>query len=147
MTLDATLRTLAGFAAFRAIEADALRLLALSADTRILRVGEVLFRRGERADGAMVVLSGSVELQGGGEPVIVRPPVLLGETALIVETRRAATATTREPASVLRVPRALYLRVLTEYPHSARRVHGQVEERVAALRREYEAAGRRLRDD
>ena len=146
MALDATLRMLAGFAAFRGIEASALRLLALSADTRILRVGEVLFRRGEPADGALIVLSGSVELRGAGEPVTVRPPVLLGETALIVETRRPATATTREPASVLRVPRALYLRVLSEYPHSAAAVHHRVSKQVAALREEYEAAGRRLEE-
>ena len=123
MALDTTLRMLAGFAAFRGIEAEALRLLALSADTRILRVGEVLFRRGEPADGALIVLGGSVELRGVGEPVTVRPPTLLGETALIVETRRPVTATTREPASVLRVSRALYLRVLSEYPRSAKEVH------------------------
>ncbi len=144
MALDTTLRTLAGFAGFREIEAEALRLIALSADTRILRVGEVLFRRGEVADGALIVLSGSVELRGEGEPVTVRPPALLGETALVVETRRPATAVTREPSSVLRVPRTLYLRVLTEYPISAAAVHRQVANRVAALREEYEAVGRRL---
>ncbi len=142
MALGADLRMLASLAAFREIEAEAMRLIALSAETRILRVGEVLFRKGEPADGALVVLSGTVSLEGAGPTVVVRPPTLLGETALLVETTRPATATTREPASVLRIPRSLYLRVLTEYPHSARRVHRQVSARVLALRDDYEALRR-----
>ena len=47
MALEDDVRDMARLPLFQDIEPDALRLLAFSAETRILRMGDVLFRKGE----------------------------------------------------------------------------------------------------
>jgi len=139
MALQDNVRNLAKNPTLRDLEPDALRLIAFSAETRILRAGDVLFRRGETSDSGFVVLSGAVALQTGtGEATIVRAPTLIGESALVTETTRGATATAREPSSVLRITRALFHRVLAEFPDSATRLHDSLRERLIALTEELE---------
>lgn len=62
MGLEDDVGKLARTATFAALEPDALRLVAFSAETRILRAGDILFRRGEPSNGGFVVLSGSIAL-------------------------------------------------------------------------------------
>ena len=138
MALANDIRILANLPVFRELEPEALRLVAFSAETRILRTGEVLYRRGDRSDGGLLVLSGTIDLETlPGRTVTIKPPTLLGESALLTQTIRSATATVREPSSVLKIPRALYRKVLTEYPKSAVGIHRLVAARLAALREDY----------
>ena len=75
----------------------ALRILAIGAESRYVHNGEVLFRAGEPADCGYVIQEGSFQLgdqlQGWPHDVIAGPGTLLGELALIAETKRPATAT------------------------------------------------------
>lgn len=121
MTLEQDIRRLAAIPLLAPLGTEALRLIAFSAETRVFRTGDVLFRRAEPADGGFVVLAGSIAVDGPGpdDAVVVGPGALLGERALIVETRRPATATAREPTTVLRITRRLFYRVLGEFPGSA----------------------------
>ncbi len=141
MALQNDIRILTSLAAFRDLEADALRLVALSAETRILRAGDVLFRQGETAQGGFIVLGGSIELErntGAAPAAVVRPPTLIGEAALLTATLRPAKATACEPSSVLEVTRKLYRRVLAEYPDSAQRMRDSAAARLDALRGDFE---------
>lgn len=121
MTLEQDIRRLAAISTLAPLGTEALRLIAFSAETRVFRTGDVLFRRGETADGGFVVLAGSVAVDGPGpeDVVVAGPGALLGERALIVETKRPATATAREPTTVLRITRRLFYRVLGEFPGGA----------------------------
>lgn len=140
MALQDNVRNLALNPTLRDLEPDALRVIAFSAETRILRAGNVLFRRGEASDSGYVVLSGAIALQAeGGEETVVRAPTLIGESALITETTRAATATATEPSSVLKVSRALFHRVLDEFPDSAARLFQTLQARLHGLTDELEA--------
>jgi CRP-like cAMP-binding protein len=140
MALQDNVRNLALNPTLRDLEPDALRVIAFSAETRILRAGNVLFRRGEASDSGYVVLSGAIALQAeGGEETVVRAPTLIGESALITETTRAATATATEPSSVLKVSRALFHRVLDEFPDSAARLFQTLHVRLHGLTDELEA--------
>ncbi|MGO8846177.1 MAG: cyclic nucleotide-binding domain-containing protein [Methylocella sp.] len=134
MGLDDNIGRLACNPTFAMIEPDALRLLAFSGDTLILRAGDVLFRRDEISNGGFVVLTGSVALDTSGHGAstarIVRPPGLIGEYALLTETRRPATAIAREPSTVLRISRPLFLRILQEFPESAERLRQSLSERL-----------------
>jgi len=134
MGLDDNIGRLACNPTFAMIEPDALRLLAFSGDTLILRAGDVLFRQDEISNGGYVVLSGSVALDTSGHGAstarIVRPPGLIGEYALLTETRRPATAIAREPSTVLRISRPLFLRILQEFPESAERLRQSLSERL-----------------
>lgn len=146
MGLEDDVGKLARTATFAALEPDALRLVAFSAETRILRAGDILFRRGEPSNGGFVVLSGSIALDASdsGAPTarIVRPPALIGELALLTETERPATAIAREPSSVLRISRQLFHRVLNEFPTSAQRLRRSLGARLTQFTGELDAAWR-----
>ena len=98
---------------------DALRILAIGAENRYVHSGEALFSAGEPADGGFVVQEGSFSLSPN--PAVRRghqgrAVTLLGELAMITETKRPMTATALEPSSVLRIPRSLFLKMLESFP-------------------------------
>src|SRR5262245_25785328 len=103
---------------------QALRILAIGCESRHLHGGEVLFLAGQDADAGYVVQSGRFVLSGSedGKEVTVGPLTLLGELALFTETRRPATATALEPATVLRIPRPLFVKMLDSFPAAARKL-------------------------
>jgi CRP-like cAMP-binding protein len=130
MALDDDVRNLARNSTFSEFEPEALRLLAFSAETRILRAGDILFRRGDSGDSGFIVLSGSIALttkdDGSAAERIAGPQSLIGDLAMIAETKRQATAVAREPSSVLKISRALFHRILQEFPQSAERLRRQM---------------------
>lgn len=133
MALDNDVRNLARNPTLAALEPDALRQLAASAETRILRKGEILFRRDEPSDGGYVIVSGTIALDPsdhGGNVRLVRPPALIGDMALIAKTRRPVTATATEQTAVLKISRALFLRILEESPASAERLKRALSDRL-----------------
>jgi CRP-like cAMP-binding protein len=135
MALEDDLRNLSRVPFFAALEPDARRLVAFSAETRILRAGDVLFRKGEPSDGAYVLMQGSVVLDaqdnGAADFEVSLPYSLIGEVALISDTLRPATAIARQPTTVLKIPRRLFHRVLNEYPSSAQALRQMIETRLA----------------
>jgi CRP-like cAMP-binding protein len=105
---------------------QALRILAIGAQTRYVHGGEVLFSAGDEAEGGFVVQEGTFNLAAtdaaDGNAAAVGPGTLLGEIALFTECKRPATATALEPASVLFIPRALFHKMLDSFPESARKL-------------------------
>jgi CRP-like cAMP-binding protein len=116
---------------------QALRILAIGAETRYIHSGEVLFKRGEEADGAYVIQDGRFKLSSnGGNELTVGPCTLLGEVALFSETRRPATAKALEPSTVLRIPRFLFVRMLDSFPEAARKLREILAARLDQATRE-----------
>jgi CRP-like cAMP-binding protein len=104
---------------------DALRILAIGAESRYLHDGNVLFTQGEPADAGYVVQEGLLSLapvRGNADALTVGPGTLLGELALLTETQRPVTATALEPSTVIRIPRTLFLKMLEGYPEAALRL-------------------------
>jgi CRP-like cAMP-binding protein len=117
----------------------ALRSLAIAAETYAMKRGDVLYTTGETADGAFVIQEGTVSLQPErGEEILVGPGTLLGETALLAETKRSATATACEACKALRISRATFIKVLDSYPDAARRLHELIATRTDQAAREME---------
>jgi CRP-like cAMP-binding protein len=147
MGVEEIIGKLARIPAFAGIEPEALRLLAFSAETRILRAGDVLFRRDEISNDGFVVLVGSIAMDASGDGAvtarIVRPPALIGDLALLTQTRRPATAIAREPSTVLRISRLLFRRVLNEFPDSAERLRQSLGARLLQFTGELGAVRRR----
>ncbi|MBX9776654.1 MAG: cyclic nucleotide-binding domain-containing protein [Xanthobacteraceae bacterium] len=118
----------------------ALRILAIGAESRYVHSGEVLFSAGEAADSAFIVQEGTFTLtvgQGeGGASVVVGRGTLLGELALLTETVRPVTATAKEPSTVLRIPRTLFLKMLEGYPDAARKLRDVIASRADQSTRE-----------
>jgi CRP-like cAMP-binding protein len=134
MALDDDMNNLRSIPLFQNFEPEALRLFTFGAETRLLRAGDTLFRRGEPSDGGYILMSGSIAVgtADDGRPAqkIVRPFALIGEIALMASTTRPATAIAREPTTVLKAPRRLFHRVLEEYPLTAARVRAFLATRL-----------------
>jgi CRP-like cAMP-binding protein len=113
----------------RPLGRDALRILAIGAESRYVPKGEVLFAAGEAADCGYVIQEGSFKLESPSRSladIIAGPGTLLGELALITEIKRPATATASEPSTVIRIPRSLFLKMLEGYPHAAHILRDQI---------------------
>lgn len=143
MSLENDIRQLGRVPIFAQLDFDARRLIAFSAETRILRAGDVLFRRGDRSDSGYFVLSGSVALDFSSDNArsvrIAGQHCLIGELALLVETERPATGVAREPSSVLKISRDLFCRVLKEYPDCAERIRRSIMRRLSDFISELES--------
>ena len=146
MALEDDMVLLERVALFRAMDRDALRLLAFSSETRRLRAGDTLFRKDDISEYGFVVVSGAITLiDDDVATAIVGPGTLIGEMALLSETRRPTTAIAREASVVLRVSRQMFRRTLEEYPATAARIADEVRRRVQDMSSELAKVKDRLR--
>ena len=119
---------------------QALRVLAIGAETRQLQSGAVLFYAGELADGGYIVQEGSLTLEpAAGEEYDVGPGTLLGELALLTDTVSPVTAIAAEPTVLIRISRSLFRKMLEGYPAAAQRMRDIMAERVDGWSRELSA--------
>jgi CRP-like cAMP-binding protein len=120
----------------RALGRTALRILAIGAESRYVHEGEKLFSAGDVTDCGYIIQEGSFRLELEGKPageageIVAGPGTLLGELALIAETKRPATATAREPSTVIRISRSLFLKMLEGYPEAAYILRDQIVARA-----------------
>jgi CRP-like cAMP-binding protein len=134
MAFDAELWRIPLFAAFEPI---ALQELVLGARTRTLRPGDLLFSRGEAADGGFILTKGAIVLElreNDAREKIVRPVALLGEVAVIAPTTRPATAIARDASALLEIPRTLFCETLEAHPATAARVRTLFKIRLGQLK-------------
>ena len=125
---------------FAALDKQALRILAIGAETRHLQSGAVLFYAGELADGGYLVQEGSLVLEPGtfaeGGNVTVGPGCLVGELALLTDMVCPATAIAKEPVTVIRISRSLFRKMLEGYPAAAVTLRDIMAKRLDAWQRE-----------
>lgn len=137
-TLDSTIAVLSAHPFFGALETDALRILAFSSDRATLKAGQRLYAEGAPADSGFVVLSGEIALEvtraeGTRSLGAVRAGALLGDTALVSQTTRSTGAVATGDAEVLRIQRAVFRRLLEEYPAAAAEIHRRLSDRLLGL--------------
>jgi len=123
-----------------ALGKQALRILAIGAETRHLHSGDVLFYAGELADGGYIVQEGSLLLERGtlaeGNEITVGRGTLVGELALLTNTVCQATAIAKEPTVVVRISRNLFRKMLEGYPSAAETLRDIMTERLQAWSKE-----------
>jgi CRP-like cAMP-binding protein len=138
MTIEDDVALLEGVPTLALLGREPLRILAIGAENRYVADGEALFREGDVADGGYVVQEGSFRLEsertaGAVRNTVAGPGTLIGELALITETRRPLTATAQEPSSVIRIPRPLFLKMLDGYPELAYRLREAMAARALEM--------------
>lgn len=136
MALEDDIAILTSAPLFSLLERDALRLVAFAAESRSLREGDTLFRKGDRSDGGYVVSRGTVVLDSGDDGAadfVAGPGALIGQAALFTRIERPATATAREASTVIRVSPSLMRRVLEEFPAAAVAMHEAMTQELVRL--------------
>jgi CRP-like cAMP-binding protein len=131
-----------------ALGRQALRVLAIGAESKHLANGAVLHYAGEIAEGAYLVQEGSLLLEPGtfseGREYTVGPGTLIGELALITEMRVPATAIAKEPTVLIRIPRSLFRKMLEGYPDAAEKLRDILSSRLTTWTRDLAGVRRRL---
>ena len=141
MTIEDDIAFLERIPIFRRLGSGALRIVAIGAESYSVETGQVLFTVGETADGGYIIQRGSFSLsteRGNEAEVVAGPGTLLGESALIAETKRPATARAREDSVVLRISRSMFLRMLEGYPDAAQRLRELLASRADQWARDIE---------
>src|SRR4051794_2666651 len=125
MALNDDIRLFSQLSLFHGMGDEQLRLIAFGADRRHIAAGQTLFRERSPAECAYVVASGRFELStldaGGAASIeaVVEAGTLLSELALVTLVERKYTAVALEDATVIRITRALFHRLIEEYPDAA----------------------------
>jgi CRP-like cAMP-binding protein len=129
----------------RLLGTDALRMLAIGSEQRVVARGAMLFSVGDEADAGFVVQRGAFRIENGaGAETIAGPDALIGELALIVAMRRPSSAIALEQSSVIRVARSLFQRVLESDPVAARRLRDAFASRSSQIASDILMAGAKL---
>lgn len=149
MALDDDIRILSGVGLFEGFSAEQLRLLAFGAESMQLAAQRKLYLEEDEADSAYVVVSGSIVLfreeDAERTPIaFVKPGSILGELALIADTRRMTSAAAASDSEVLRLNRKMFRRILEEYPDLAVALHQRIAEELRTLIRRIEEVAPRL---
>ena len=139
MAIDDDIKFLERVPTLSVLGRDALRIIAIGAENRYVHEGNTLFAAGEDADAAYVVQEGSFDLVAdkNGAATVAGRGALIGELALLTETKRPVTAVAREPSSVVRIPRQLFLKTLEGYPDAALRLRDAIAGRVSRTTGEF----------
>jgi CRP-like cAMP-binding protein len=126
-----------GVPMLRLLGRQALRVLAIGAESRYVHGGETLFRMGDAADAGYVVQEGSFRLTTGDSKTaretapVAGPGAMLGEFGLIARTLHPTNAVAVEPSTVIRISRTLFMKMLEGHPDSALRLRDHFVDRVA----------------
>ena len=148
MSLDDDIAFFEQVPTFAVLGKQALRILAIGAETKQLPSGAVLFYAGELADGGYIVQEGSLLLEPNspmeGKQVTVGPGTLVGELALLTDTVSAATAIAKGPTTVIRISRSLFRKMLEGYPAAAQKLRDMMAERVDGWTRELDGVKQAL---
>jgi len=132
MALDNDIKILETAPMLRLLGRQALRIVAIGAESQYVHGGEVLFRIGDDAEAGYVVQEGSFDLNSrdrAGNNMTAGKGTLLAEMALITPTTYTLTATAIEPSTVVRISRNLFMKMLESYPDAARRLRDYIAAR------------------
>jgi CRP-like cAMP-binding protein len=129
----------------RLLGMEALRMLAIGSEQRVVMRGATLFSAGDEADAGFVVQRGAFRIEdGAGAETTAGAGALIGELALIVAMQRPSSAIALEQSAVIRVSRSLFQRVLESDPAAARRLRDAFASRSSQLASDILIAGAKL---
>jgi CRP-like cAMP-binding protein len=138
MSLEQDIEILRKVPLFAPLSPETLRLLAFGAEPRDFIDGNVIFREGDPAESAFVVMDGQVDLvreriKAKTLLASLGPGSLIGELALIVQTSRPCKAVAIGKVRCQMIRRITFRRVLEEFPAYALQLRQQMAARVGGL--------------
>ena len=147
MSLEQDVKMLSQAPIFSQLDGEALRLLAFTAEKQSFAKGEFLYRNGEPADCAYLLVSGNLRFEAGdiagSNNLVAGAYTLVGETALITATQRSTDAVATEDCNTFKIPRSLFLRIMREFPGGAVKVRAFLARQLLGFTQEIDAARQR----
>jgi CRP-like cAMP-binding protein len=139
---------------FAEIEPAKLKLLTFMSERVGYDAGKTLFRQGDRADAAYLIIEGEaeviVELQTGPMTIAtLGPHEIVGEMAILCDVPRTATVRAKSRLVALRIAKDPFMRMVREFPNMAISIMRELAHRLEMTNNQLRSAlseVRRLRD-
>jgi CRP-like cAMP-binding protein len=134
---------------FQICNAEQRRLLAFASERRRHPAGTAIYKSGEVAEGAHVLVSGTVTVssEGPGEanPKIINTSgIVIGAMALFVAKPRPVTVKAVDSVETLFVPRTAFMKLAKQFPDMAARAAQRIQRDVVGYLGAVDRAGRRI---
>ncbi len=151
-TLDADVEVLHTVPFFAGFSDEHLKLIAFSAESRSLPEKLLLFDEGQLLHSSYVIVTGTLKGEHkvkGTDKIIKRdigPGVILGERALILDSRAIESVRVETRTRVLQIRKLMFRRVLQDHPEIARTLRSRLARHVIHVASEFQAVGQRLKE-
>jgi CRP/FNR family transcriptional regulator, cyclic AMP receptor protein len=135
MSLQEEVEILRRIPLFAQIEPSKLKLLAFTSERVAFDAGHVLFRQGDMANAAFVIIEGKAEVlaESPAGPVtlaVLGPSDFFGEIAILCDVPRTATIRAETRLITLRISKELFLRLIKEFPQIAAGIMRELAHRL-----------------
>jgi CRP-like cAMP-binding protein len=120
---------------FAEIEPTKLKLLALTSERAGFEAGRELFRQGDPADAAYLIIEGHADIivETPGGPVTVATlgaNEIVGEMGVLVNIPRTATVRAKDRLVTLRISKESFMRMVREFPSMAVSIMQELAQRL-----------------
>lgn len=135
---------------FAHITPQKLKLLAFTSERIVFEPGQTVFRQGDDGDAAYVIIDGQADVlvdapNGPISVAKVERNALVGEVAILCDVPRTASIKALSRLDTLRITKAQFLELLTEYPELSIDIMKILAQRLARTSVELSDARSRLR--
>lgn len=149
-SLESDIEVLRHIPFFEGFSDEHLRLIAFSAESRTLPEKLLIYDEGQLLHSAYVIVTGTMRAERKakeGDAVVTRsigPGVILGERALILDTRATEAVRVETKARVLQIRKVMFRRLLIEYPDITLALRARMARTLAQANSEFARVARRL---
>ena len=135
MSLNEEVQILRNIPLFARMDASKLKLLAFTSERMTFPGGDILFRQGELADCAYIVIGGDAEVlvdtpKGQVCVATLGRNDIVGEIAILIDVPRTATVRAKTDLTTLRISKDLFFRLVTEFPQMAIEIMRELAHRL-----------------
>ena len=135
---------------FAHITPQKLKLLAFTSERMVFEPGQAVFQQGDDGDAAYVIIDGQADVlvdapKGPISVATVERNALIGEVAILCDVPRTASIKAITRLDTLRITKAQFLELLTEYPELSIEIMKILAQRLAKTSVELSDARSRLR--
>jgi CRP-like cAMP-binding protein len=136
---------------FADMEAPRLKLLAFMSQRVAYDSGRVLFRQGDAADAAYLIIEGEADIlvDTASGPITIAtlgPHDILGEMAILCDVPRTATVRAKTRLVALRIAKEPFLRMVREFPKMAISIMRELAHRLELTNQQLRTALSELRE-
>ena len=150
MSIEDEVSVLRRIPLFAHISAQKLKLLAFTSERIVYESGQTLFHQGDEGDAAFVIIEGQADIlvnspQGPVSVAQVERSSIVGEVAVLCDVPRTATVKAMTRLDTLRITKAQFLDLLTEFPELTIEIMKTLAVRLTKTSAELSEARSRLR--
>jgi CRP-like cAMP-binding protein len=149
--LEADVDILRGIPFFAGFAEEHLKLIAFSAESRSLPEKLLLYDEGQLLHSAYVIMSGTLRGEHKSKATDkvtkrdIEAGVILGERALILDTRATESVRVETRARVLQIRKLMFRKLLQDYPAIAKILRSRMTRHVLQVSAELNQVGERLK--